>query len=454
MPAELSPQIRILSGGEPRLLTAIGRIDPNSLESYRSHGGYAGLTRAIEQLSPEEVIGEVEAAGLRGRGGAGYPTAAKWRTARATSSDRKVVVANLMGADPTALGDRALAEGNPHLVVEGLLIAAYAVGASEAYLAVRRDWTLAIQRLQHAVREAEAARLAGYLMLGTDVSVQVALWEGSGAMVAGQETALLAALAGDRGMPLIRPPYPAERGFMAAPTVVQNAETLGHVAWILQHSAEAFRTVGSETSRGTKLVSIFGKVGESGVLEVPLGTPLLQLLQLAGGGTGTTKAMFIGGTGGGAIDASAFDTPYDYESLEAAGATVGLGSVLVTDAATCMVATARFLLDHSSREACGKAVPCRIGTKRLVEALDRVLAATPRPNDFVLMRHLSSKMRDTALCNLEAMAPAPMLTTLERFPDEYRAHAERGVCLAGSCTTDQLSPLTTPLPGIEPAAAS
>lgn len=454
MPADLSPQIRILSGGEPRLLTEIGRIDPTSLESYRQHGGYAGLTRAIEHLSPEEVIAEIDGARLRGRGGAGYPTADKWRTARATASDRKVVVANLMGADPTALGDRALAEGNPHQILEGLLIAAYAVGASEAYVAVRRDWTAAIQRLREAITQAEAARLAGYLVLGTDVSVQVALWEGSGAMVAGQETALLAALAGDRGMPVIRPPYPAQRGFMTAPTVVQNAETLAHVAWILAHSAEAFRTVGSDRSRGTKLVSIFGKVGQPGLVEVALGTPLLQLVSMAGGGTGSTKALFVGGTAAGAVDAEHLDTPYDYEPLEAMGATIGLGSVLVTDAATCMVATARFLLDHSSREACGKAVPCRIGTKRLVEALDRVLAATPRPNDFTLMRDLSRKMHDTALCNLEAMAPRPMLTTLERFPDEYRAHAERGVCLAGACATDQLHPLTTPVAGIEPAAAS
>jgi NADH-quinone oxidoreductase subunit F len=454
MAGELSPQIRILPGGEPRLLADVGRVDPTSIDDYRSHGGYAGLTRAVQQLSPEQVIDEIEAAGLRGRGGAGYPTAAKWRAARGTQSDRKVVVANLMGADPTALGDRALAEANPHLVLEGLLIAAFAVGASEAYLAVRRDWTLAMERLRQAISQAEEARLAGYLILGTDVSVQVALWEGSGAMVAGEETALLAALGGDRGMPIIRPPYPAERGFMNAPTVVQNAETLAHAAWILAHSAEAFGTVGSAQSHGTKLVSIFGKVAQPGILEVALGTPLTDLLTIAGGGSGTTKALFVGGTGGGAVEAASFGMAYDYEPLAAVGATIGLGSVLVADADTCMVATARFLLDHSSREACGKAVPCRIGTKRLVEALDRVLAATPRPDDFNLLRNLSRKMRDTALCNLEAMASGPMLTTLQHFPDEYRAHAERGVCLAGACATDQLSPLTSPVAGIEPAAAS
>lgn len=448
----LSPQIRILSGGEPRLLTDIGRVDPGSLDSYRQHGGYAGLTRAIERLSPEGVIGEIGAAGLRGRGGSGYPTADKWRAARAAPGERKVVVANLMGADPTALGDRALAEGNPHLVLEGALIAAFATGASEAYLAVRHDWLLAIERLRSAIREAEAAHLAGYLMLGTDVSVQVTLWEGSGALVAGEETALLAALAGDRGMPIIRPPYPSERGFMNAPTVVQNAETLAHAAWILAHSAEAFASVGSETSKGTKLVSIFGKVAEPGLIEVPLGMPLMQLLSAAGGGTGSTKALFVGGSGGGAVDAAHLDMPYDFETLGAAGAVIGLGSILVTDARVCMVDTARFFLDHSAREACGKAVPCRIGTKRLVEALDRVLAATPRPDDFNLLRDLSRKMRDTALCHLEARAPGPMLTTLEHFADEYRAHAERGVCLAGSCSTAKLPPLLTPLAGIEPVA--
>ncbi len=450
--AGLSPQIRILRGGEPRLLTDIGRIDPTSLESYRQHGGYDGLERAIGKLGPEATIGEIGSAQLRGRGGSGYPTANKWRAARSADAERKVVVANLMGADPTALGDRALAEGNPHLVLEGLLIAAFAVGASETYMAVRRDWALAIERLRGAIAEAEAARMAGYLILGTDVSVQVALWEGSGALVAGEETALLAALAGDRGMPIIRPPYPTERGFMNAPTVVQNAETLAHAAWILAHSAEAFASVGSETSKGTKLVSIFGKVPEAGLIEVPLGIPLIQLLSAAGGGTGSTKALFIGGSGGGAIDAASLETPYDFETLGAAGAVIGLGSILVTDASICMVDTARFFLDHSAREACGKAVPCRIGTKRLVETLDRILAATPRPDDFTLLRELSRKMHDTALCHLEARAPGPMLTTLERFPDEYRAHAERGICLAGSCQTADLPPLLTPVSGVEPVA--
>lgn len=448
----LSPQIRILGGGEPRLLTDIGRVDPTSLDSYRQLGGYDGLERAIAKLGPEGTIGEVAAAGLRGRGGSGYRTGEKWTAARTASGERKVVVANLMGADPTALGDRALAEGNPHLVLEGLLVAAFAVGASEAYLAVRRDWALAIERLRAAIAEAEAAHLAGYLMLGTDVSVQVALWEGSGALVAGEETALLAALSGDRGMPIIRPPYPSERGFMNAPTVVQNAETLAHAAWILAHSVQAFASLGSEQSKGTKLVSIFGRVAEAGLIEVPLGISLMDLLTAAGGGIGSTKALFVGGSGGGAIDAASLDMAYDFEPLEAAGAVVGLGSVLVTDAGTCMVDTARFFLDHSAREACGKAVPCRIGTKRLVETLDRILAATPRPNDFELLRSLSRKMRDTALCHLESRAPGPMLTTLERFPDEYRAHAERGVCLAGACQTPELAPLLTPLSGVEPVA--
>ena len=452
MPGALSPQIRILSSGEPRLLTDIGRVDPDSLASYRDHGGYAALERAVTLLSPEEVIGEIDSAGLRGRGGSGHPTAAKWRAARERQADRKIVVANLMGADPSALGDRALAEGNPHLVVEGLLIAAYAVGASEAIIAVRRDWTDAIARLQAAAREATDARLAGYLVLGTDTSIQLSVWEGSGAYVAGEETALLNALAGDRGMPAIRPPFPTESGLHDAPTVVQNAETLAHVAWILAHSLEAFASVGGEASRGTKLVTVMGRVAQPGLVEVPLGTPLIELLSMAGGGTGTTKALFIGGPGGGAIDAGAFNTPYDYESLEAAGAIVGSGSVLVTDADTCMVDTARFFADFSAREACGKAVPCRIGTRRLVEALDRILAATPRPNDFTLLRELSGKISDTALCKLERLAPGPILTTLERFPDEYRAHAERGVCLAGACRVSELPPLLEPLSGLDSAA--
>jgi NADH-quinone oxidoreductase subunit F len=451
MTGTISPQIRILSTGESRLLTDIGRVDPTSLASYREHGGYASLERAVTMLTPEEVIGEIEAAGLRGRGGSGYPTAAKWRAARGRAADRRIVVANLMAADPSALGDRALAEGNPHLVVEGLLVAAYAIGASEAIIAVRRDWTDAIDRLRTAIREATESHLAGYLVLGTDVSITLSVWEGSGAYVAGEETALLNALAGDRGMPAIRPPYPAERGLHDVPTVVQNAETLAHVAWILAHSPEAFASVGTEASHGTKLVTIMGRVAQPGLVEVPLGTPLLELLTLAGGGTGTTKALLVGGPGGGAIDAGSLSMTYDYEPLEAAGAIIGSGSVLVADSATCMVDTARFFVDFSAREACGKAVPCRIGTRRLVEALDRILAATPRPNDLVLLRELSRKVSDTALCRLEKLAPGPILTTLDRFPDEYRSHAERGICVAGYHPPLEVPPLVEPLPGLDPA---
>jgi NADH-quinone oxidoreductase subunit F len=453
MASALSPQIRILYGGEPRLLTDIGRVDPDSLAGYRTHGGYAGLERAVTTLSPEQVIAEIESAGLRGRGGSGYPTATKWRAARQTPAERRVVVANLMGADPSALGDRVLAEGNPHRIIEGLLIAAYAAGADEAIVAVRRDWDLAVERLRRAAAEATEARLAGYLVLGTDTSIQLSVWEGSGAYVAGEETALISALSGDRGMPLIRPPYPATSGLRGAPTIVQNGETLAHAAWILAHSPEAFASVGSAASRGTKLVTVMGHAAETGVIEIPLGTSLLDLLNLVGGGTGTTKALFVGGPGGGAVEAGSLGTAYDYEALEEAGAVVGSGSVLVTDNRTCMVATARFFADFSAREACGKAVPCRIGTRRLVEALDRILAATPRPNDFSLLRELSRKVSDTALCKLERLAPAPILTTLDRFADEYRAHAERGECLAGACETAALPPLLHPLEGIEPAAS-
>ncbi len=452
MAAGLSPQIRILPGGEPRLLTDIGRVDPTSLASAREHGTYGALERAVTKLTPEEVIAEIEAAGLRGRGGSGYPTANKWRAARAEQADRKIVVANLMAADPSALGDRALAEGHPHLVIEGLLIAAYAVGASEAIIAVRRDWPEAIERLRAAAAEATDARFAGYLVLGTDTSIQLSVWEGSGAYVAGEETALLSALAGDRGMPLIRPPYPATQGLHGAPTVVQNAETLAHAAWIIAHSADAFTSTGSgPASRGTKLVTIMGRVAQPGLVEVPLGIPLLDLLELAGGGTGSTKALFVGGPGGGAVDAASLDLAYDYEPLATVGAIIGSGSVLVTDSATCMVDTARFFVDFSAREACGKAVPCRIGTLRLREALDRILAGTPRPNDAILLRELSAKVSDTALCKLERLAPSPLLTTLDRFPEEYRAHAERGECLAGACETGRMPPLLQPLDGLGPA---
>ena len=443
----LSPGLSIVPGGEPRLLADIGAVDPGSLASYEERGGYAGLRRAIQQLSPEQVIAEIEAAGLRGRGGAGYATAEKWRRARSVSSDREIVVANLMAGDPASLGDRVLAEGNPHLVLEGALIAAFAIGATEVVLAVRRDWPLAVERLNHAIAEADRARLVGYLVLGTDVSITASVSEGSGAYVAGEETALIHALQGDRGMPLIRPPYPAERGLWGVPTAIQAGETLADVAWILSHSPDEFGAVGTATSPGTKLVTLYGRVERPGVLEVPLGTPLGEIVAMAGA-TGDSKAVFVGGPGGGAIRADRLDTPLDYESLAAVGAVMGSGSILVADTGMCMVDAARFFLDFSSREACGKAVPCRIGTKRLVEAVERVLAARPRPNDFVLLRDLSRKVKDTALCQLEALAPQPMLTTLELFPDEYRSHAERGICLAGACATREVQPLLVELPGL------
>jgi NADH:ubiquinone oxidoreductase subunit F (NADH-binding) len=452
--SNLSPQIRLLDGGEPRLLAEIGHVDPTAIDSYREHGGYVGLERAIEHLGAEGVVNEIAEARLRGRGGGGYPAADKWREMRDAPGERRVVVGNLIGADPTSLGDRALAEGNPHLLVEGALITAFATGASEAILAVRRDWTLALERLRKAVADAEERHFAGYLVMGTDFSCQVSVQEGSGALVAGEETALLAALAGDRGMPVIRPPYPTTSGLRGAPTVVHNGETLAHVAWILSHSAEVFASVGAPDSPGTKLVSIYGRVHSAGLAEVPLGTPVRDLVELAGGATGTVKAVFTGGPGGGALRADELAMPYDYEPLSAAGGGMGMGQVLVTDTATCMVDTARFFLDWSAREACGKAVPCRIGTRRLVEAMDRILAATPRPHDFTLLRDLSRKMHDTALCGLEERAPRPMLTTLDRFPDEYRAHAERGECLAGACRGAAVPPLVSPIPDIETAGSA
>lgn len=452
--ANLSPQIRILPGGEQRLLGSISHVDPATITSYREHGGYGGLERAVEHLGAEGVVNEIAEARLRGRGGGGFPTAEKWRAMRDAPGERRVAVANLIGADPTALGDRALAEGNPHLVLEGLLITAFATGASEAILAVRRDWTLALERLRTAVAEAEANHFAGYLVMGTDFSCSVTVQEGSGSLVAGEESALISALAGDRGMPFIRPPYPTRTGLLGAPTVVHNGETLAHVAWILSHSAEAFASVGSQASPGTKLVSIYGKVEEPGLAEVALGTPITDIVALAGGAKGSVKAVFTGGPGGGALDAGELRTPYEYDALHAAGGGIGMGQVLVTNTATCMVDTARFFLDWSAREACGKAVPCRIGTRRLVEAMDRVLAATPRPNDFNLLRELSRKMHDTALCGLEARAPRPMLTTLDRFADEYRAHAERGECLAGACRVTAVRPLVAPIPDIETAGSA
>ena len=337
-----------------------------------------------------------------------------------------------MGADPTALGDRALAEGNPHLILEGALLAAFATGASELILAVRRDWTQAIGRLRAAIEEAEASRLAGYLILGTDFSCQASVWEGSGALVAGEETALLAALAGDRGMPVIRPPYPTEKGL--ARCTDHRPERGDARARRLDPGPLGRGLHQRRHARPRRAPSWSASTAASASLAWSRSRWERHWARSStwrADRWATVKAVFVGGAGGGALSADELRTPYDVEPLRAAGAGIGLGQVLVTDTATCMVDTARFFLDWSAREACGKAVPCRIGTKRLVETLDRILAATPRPDDLDLLRALSRKMTDTALCKLEARAPGPMLTTLDRFPDEYRAHAERGECLAG-----------------------
>ncbi len=413
-----------------------GVIDPESLDDYRERGGYKGTEKAIKEMTPEQLIEEVLRSGLRGRGGAGFPTGLKWRFTRNNPGDQKYVVCNADEGDPGAFMDRSIIEGDPHSVVEGMSIAAYAIGASEGHVYCRAEYPLAIIRLEKAIKDAKEASLLGENILGSDFSFNIKIKKGAGAFVCGEETALIASLQGERGMPTLRPPFPAEKGLWNKPTSINNVETFANVPWIVLHGADKFAAYGTEKSKGTKVFALAGKMKRGGLIEVPMGIPLGDVIYGVGGGIRDDKkfkGVQLGGPSGGCIPETLLDTPVDYDSVGKTGAIMGSGGMIVMDETTCMVDVAKFFLNFVQLESCGKCVPCRLGTKRMLEILTRITEGNAKPEELDLLEELAYYVREGALCGLGQTGPNPVLTTLNYFRDEYVAHIMDRKCPARVC---------------------
>jgi NADH-quinone oxidoreductase subunit F len=413
-----------------------GLVDPEDISAYRAAGGYAALEKALSSMTPEQVIEEIKTSGLAGRGGAGFPTWFKWNAARQAKGEVKYLICNADEGDPGAFMDRAVIESDPHVLIEGMLIAAYAIGARHAYVYVRAEYPLAIERLEKALADAKAEGLLGENILGSGFACDIRIKAGAGAFVCGEETALIESLEGSRGMPRLKPPFPAEKGFTGAPSNINNVETFANIAWIIDRGGAAFAAMGTETSKGTKVFALTGKIRRGGLVEIPMGLTLRDVIFDIGGGIrggGVFKAVQMGGPSGGCIPEPLLDTPIDYRALSATGAIMGSGGMVVMDEKTCMVNMARFFLDFTAKESCGKCVPCRIGTKRMHEVLERIAAGRGREGDVELLEELCEGVKAGALCGLGQTAPNPVLTTIRYFRDEYDAHIRERRCPAGEC---------------------
>ena len=427
--AFLSAQTRIA-------LRRCGVIDPNSIDEYLADGGYEALKKVLTTMTPEQVIEEIKVSGLAGRGGAGFPTWFKWNAARQSEGTEKYLICNADEGDPGAFMDRAVIESDPHDLIEGMLIAAYAIGAQECIVYVRAEYPLAIVRLRHAVEQATAMGLLGDHIMGTEFSCTVRIKEGAGAFVCGEETALIASLEGERGMPRLKPPFPAQKGYHQKPSNINNVETLANVAWIMANGGEKFAAMGTENSKGTKVFALTGKIRRGGLVEIPMGQTLRHVIFDIGGGIRDGKqfkAVQLGGPSGGCIPAQLLDTPIDYKALTATGAIMGSGGMVVMDESTCMVGMARFFLEFTTRESCGKCVHCRLGTRRMLDILIRITEGEGQPGDIELLEELCAAVKDGALCGLGQTAPNPVQTTIRYFRDEYEAHINDKKCPAKEC---------------------
>ena len=413
-----------------------GIIDPTDIKSYKARDGYKALEKVLKTMTPEEVIEEIKTSGLAGRGGAGFPTWFKWNAARGSEGAEKYLICNADEGDPGAFMDRAVIESDPHNLIEGMLIAAYAIGAKEAIVYVRAEYPLAIIRLENAIKQATEEGLIGDHIMGTDFSCKFRYMAGAGAFVCGEETALIESLEGKRGMPRLKPPFPAAAGYRLKPSNINNVETFANVAWIINNGGEAFAAMGTEGSKGTKVFAVTGKVKRGGLVEIPMGQTLRHVIfDIAGGirNEKKIKAVQMGGPSGGCIPENLLDTVIDYKALGATGAIMGSGGMVVMDENTCMVGMARFFLDFTSKESCGKCVHCRIGTKRMLEILTRIVNGEGEEGDIELLEELCNAIKDGALCGLGQTAPNPVLTTIRYFRDEYEAHIKEKKCPAKEC---------------------
>ncbi len=413
-----------------------GVINPENIDEYIAFDGYKALAKALTEMTPEQVIEEIKKSGLRGRGGAGFPTGLKWELTRKSKSDKKYVLCNADEGDPGAFMDRSILEGDPHSIIEAMTIAGYAIGADQGYIYVRAEYPIAVKRLQIAIKQAQEYGLLGKNIFGTDFSFDLELRLGAGAFVCGEETALITSIEGHRGEPKPKPPFPAVSGLWGKPTLINNVETYANIPVILLKGADWFSQIGTEKSKGTKVFAVGGKINNTGLVEIPIGTTLREVIYDIGGGIPNGKkfkAAQTGGPSGGCIPASHIDTPIDYETLRELGSMMGSGGLIIMDEDTCMVDIAKFFLEFTVDESCGKCPPCRIGTKRMLEILDKITSGKGEMEDIDKLEMLAKNIISSALCGLGQSAPQPVLSTLRYFRDEYVAHVRDKKCPAGVC---------------------
>jgi bidirectional [NiFe] hydrogenase diaphorase subunit len=417
------------------VLDNCGRIDPERIEEYIATGGYSALIKALNEMTPYEIVDQVTRSGLRGRGGAGFPTGLKWSTVSRAIGTKKFVVCNADEGDPGAFMDRTILASDPHKVLEGIIIAAYAVGASDGYIYVRAEYPLAVTRLKTAIHQAERLGLLGKNILGTQFSFSIELRLGAGAFVCGEETALIASIEGKRGTPRPRPPYPAESGLWKFPTLINNVETFAHIPRIILEGGDWYARLGTEKSKGTKMFALVGRILNTGLIEVPMGMTLRSIIFDIGGipKGHHFKAVQTGGPSGGCIPEQHLDTPVDYESLTGLGSIMGSGGMVVMDETSCMVDVAKYFIDFCVSESCGKCIPCRIGTAQMHDILTKITNGTASMDDLTILEELCDVVRNTSLCGLGQTAPNPILSTLRYFRDEYVAHIQNKTCPAGVC---------------------